>query len=106
MYSLIRKYQFDPSAGKEIAQKFQEGLIPLLRQTRGFVVYYWMDDDHGQGASLGIFENEAGANESVRIVADFIKENLAALLGQPEITRGEVRAHGTGMHLRAGDIKR
>ena len=93
MYSVIRKYQFDPSASQEIAQKIQDGFVPLLRQTPGFVAYYWLDTGQGQGASLGVFQDEAGADESVRIAADFVKENLASLLGKPEITKGEVRAH-------------
>jgi hypothetical protein len=93
MYSVIRQYQFDPNAGDEIARKIQDGFIPLLRQTPGFVAYYWLDSGEGRGASFGVFENQAGADESVRIAADFVRENLANLLGKPEIAKGEVRAH-------------
>jgi len=40
LYSLIRKYSFDPNASKEIVQKLEDGFVPLLRQARGFVAYY------------------------------------------------------------------
>lgn len=93
MYSVIRQYQFEPNNGDEIARKIQEGFVPLLQQTPGFVAYYWTDDGQGRGASLGVFENEAGADESVRIAADFVRDNLASLLGKPEIIKGAVRAH-------------
>ena len=93
MYAVIRKYQFDPNASVEIAQKIQEGFVPLLRQTPGFVAYYWLDSADGHGTSLSVFEDQAGADESVRIAADFVREHLATLLGKPEITKGEVRAH-------------
>ena len=53
---------------------------------------------------MGIFEDEAAADESLRIAADFVSENLASLLGKPEIIRGEVRVYEPGMHLRSGDV--
>jgi hypothetical protein len=93
MYAVIRKYQFNPSAGAEIAKKIQDGFVPVLRKTPGFVAYYWLESADGQGSSLGVFESEAGADESVRIAADFVRDNLAALLGKPEVTKGEVKAH-------------
>jgi len=36
----------------EITQKIQEGFIPLIRQTPGFVAYYWPDTGEGKGASF------------------------------------------------------
>ena len=93
MYAVTRKYQFGPSASAEIAKHVQDGLIPLLRQTPGFVAYYWVDGAEGQGISLSVFENQSGADESVRLAGEYVKEHLAAILGTPEITKGEVLAH-------------
>ncbi len=36
---------------------------------------------------------KAGAEESVRLAAEFVQQHLASLLGKPEITQGEVHAH-------------
>jgi hypothetical protein len=47
----------------------------------------------GQGISLSVFENQFGADESVRLAGEYVKEHLAAILGTPEITKGDVRAH-------------
>jgi hypothetical protein len=93
MYAVIRKYRFDPSASQEISRQIQEGLVPLLRQTPGFVGYYWLDTGKGEGASLNVFEDQAGAEKSNRIAADFVQQHLASQLGKPEITQGRVLAH-------------
>lgn len=93
MYAVIRRYQYDPSSSDEIARHVNEGFMPLLRQSPGFVAYYWLDTGEGVGASLSVFGDQAGADESVRLAADYVKQHLAALLGTPEITKGEVRAH-------------
>lgn len=94
MYAVIRRYQFDKGRSEELDRKVQELFVPLLKKTPGFVAYYWLDSGDGIGASLSVFENKAGAEESVRIAAGFVQEHLAQILGKPEITQGEVQAHG------------
>ena len=93
MYAVIRRYQFDPKSTGEIDRQIREGFVPLIRQTPGFVAYYWLDTGGGVGASLSVFQDKAGAEESVRLAADWTQKNLAGLLGKPEITQGEVQAH-------------
>jgi hypothetical protein len=47
-----------------------------------------------RGASLSVFKDKAGADESVRLAADYVKENLSKLLTQkPEIIEGPIKAH-------------
>jgi hypothetical protein len=93
MYAVIRRYKFDPKSSEEINRQVNEGFVPLIRKTPGFRAYYWLDSGEGEGASLSVFDSQAGADESVRIAADFIQKNLISLLGKPEITKGEVKAH-------------
>ena len=93
MYAVIRRYGFDPKSSAEINRRVQEGFTPLIRKTPGFVAYYWLDTGAGVGTSLSVFQDKAGAEESVRLAADWVQKNLAGLLGKPEITEGEVRAH-------------
>lgn len=57
------------------------------------MAYYWVDAGVGKGASLGAFKDQAGAEESVRIAADFVQKQLASVVGKPELLKGEVRAH-------------
>jgi hypothetical protein len=90
MYAVVRKYTFDPASSGEIRDKIQDGFLPLVKKAPGFISYCWLDTGSGSGASVGIFQAKAGADESVRLAADFVKENLSHLLSKPEITEGEV----------------
>ena len=95
MYAVIRRYQFDQGNSAELGRTIQEFFVPLLKNVPGFVAYYWLDDGSGTGASLSVFQDQAGAEESVRIAAKFVAEHLAEMpLGSPEITQGMVQAHG------------
>jgi hypothetical protein len=38
-----------------------------------FVRYYWLDTGKGEGASVSVFKDKAGADESVRLAADYVK---------------------------------
>jgi hypothetical protein len=93
MYAVIRRYQFDPESSAEINRKMQEDFVRLICNAPGFVAYYWLDTGEGAGASLSIFEDKTGAEKSVHLTANYVQKHLAALLGRPTITQGEVRAH-------------
>src|SRR6185503_1223754 len=67
MYAVIRRYQFDPKSSEEIGRLIRDGFIQLLRKTPGFVSYNWLDTGSGVGASMGVFQDKAGAQESVRL---------------------------------------
>jgi hypothetical protein len=73
----------------------KEGFVPLLRQVPGFVAYYWIDARDGVMVSTSVFEDQTGAEESIKQAADFVRENLASLLpNPPQIAAGEVVASG------------
>ena len=94
MYAVIRHYHFKPEDGKKIDNIVQEGFVPLLKKAKGFVRYYWLDTGNGEGASLSVFKDKAGADESIRIAAEFVKAQMSTLLTQkPEVIEGPVKAH-------------
>ena len=94
MFAVIRHYHFNPEDGKKIDQMVQEGFVPLLKKANGFVRYYWLDTGAGEGVSLSVFQDKAGADESVLLAADFVKTNMAEFLSQkPEVIEGPVKAH-------------
>ena len=94
MFAVVRHYHFKPEDGKKIDQMVQEGFVPLLKNAKGFIRYYWLDTGAGEGASLSVFEDKAGADESVHLAADFVKTNMSELLNQkPEVIEGPVKAH-------------
>ncbi|MFE3582727.1 hypothetical protein [Streptomyces vinaceus] len=79
----------------EAGRRVDEGFVPLLRQVPGFVAYYWVDAGGGVMLSTSVFEDRAGAEESVTRAADFVRDNLASLLPEPpQVTSGQVVAAG------------
>ena len=94
MFAVVRHYHFDKENGDKRDSLIQEGFVPLLKKAKGFIRYYWLDTGEGEGASLGVFNDKEGADESIRLAADFVKQNMASLLVQkPEVIEGPVKAH-------------
>ena len=93
-FAVIRHYHFDKKNSAEIDRKVRDGFVPLIRKAKGFIRYYWLDTGKGEGASFGVFRDKAGADESVRLAADFVREHLSKLMtSKPEIIEGPVVAH-------------
>ena len=89
MFGVIRHYRFDRKDGAEIDRLIREDFVPIMRRTPGFVHYYWIDTGDGE-----VFEDKAGADESVRLAADFVRERMSKLFHQkPEIIEGQIEAH-------------
>jgi quinol monooxygenase YgiN len=94
MHVAIRRYQTDPASVDEIMRQVNEGFIPIIKDADGFLAYYALNAGAGEIATVSIFEDRAGTEESIRMAADWVRQNLAALLPDPpEITAGEVEAH-------------
>ncbi|WP_377267799.1 hypothetical protein [Peterkaempfera sp. SMS 1(5)a] len=94
MYAAVRRYEgvTDPA---EVGRRVDEGFLPPLRQIPGFVAYYWVDAGDGVMISTSVFADEAGAEESIKRAADFVRDNLASLLpNPPQVTAGQVVAAG------------
>ena len=94
MYISIRRYKTSPSAASELPQKVNQGFLPIISKTPGFVAYYMVDAGNDVVASVSIFEDKAGAEKSNKMAEEWVKENIASLVsGSPEITAGAVTVH-------------
>ena len=94
MYVSVRRYEMDAEKVDELMRRVEEGFVPIISNAPGFIAYYALDAGEGVVASISIFTDQAGAEESDRMAVDYVKENLAALLQfLPEITAGEVKVH-------------
>jgi hypothetical protein len=90
MYAAMRRYEgvTDPA---EAGRRVDESFVPLISKLDGFVAYYWIDAGNGVMASMSVFQNRAGADESVKVAANWVRENAASLLpNPPQVTAGEV----------------
>jgi len=101
MHAVIRRYQLaDPDATDEVKRYVNEGFVPLVRDIRGFLAFYWLDAGEGTVASVSVFEDRAASEESDRMAAKYIKQHgaLASLLPDPpETTEGPVGIHELGL---------
>jgi hypothetical protein len=93
MYAAVRRYE-GITDDDEAARLVRDSFMPQLEKVRGFVAYYWIDAGDGTMASLSVFEDQAGADESVRFAHQWIEENAPGLFpNPPTITEGTVVAH-------------
>jgi len=96
MYASIRRYKSSPGGAAELARRVNQGFVPIISKAPGFVAYYVVDAGNDVVASVSVFQDQAGAEESNRMAADWVKDNIAALVtGAPEITAGAVTVHKT-----------
>jgi hypothetical protein len=97
MYATIRRYKIAPGSVEKLTKEIQQGFVPIVSKLSGFREYFWVKTPDQEMFSVSIFENQAGAEESVRKASDYVREhNLAALLpSPPEVISGEVVVHQT-----------
>ena len=97
MYLSIRRGEANPGAAPEIARQVKDGFVPIISEVPGFKAYYMVDLGENMLATVSVFEDQAGAEESNRQAADWVKQNLAPLMASPlEIMTGEVVVHKAG----------
>ena len=104
MYAALRRYEGVTDAG-EGWSRVSGSFMPLISKLPGLVAYYWIDAGDGVMASVSLFEDRAGAEESVAVAAEWIRKDtdLTSKSGQilrigaaslfpnpPQVTVGEV----------------
>jgi hypothetical protein len=95
MYAIIRRYTPKGTVNQQTVTDFKRrietGFLPVVQEIRGFHGYYVLNAGNQGLVSFGVFEDKAGADESTRKSADFVKKDpLKDQLGSPEITEGEL----------------
>ena len=92
MWAAMRRYE-GITDDAEAARLVGESFIPQLEHIPGFIAYYWIDAGDGVMASLSVFEDKDGADKSVELARDWVRENAAELIpNPPQVTEGTVVA--------------
>jgi hypothetical protein len=102
MHATIRRYEgVDTARTNELTGKVNEKLVPELRKLPGFAAYYLIEADNGVMSSLGLFETAEQADESTKVVAQWIQDEnfTSAMPNAPKITSGKVVAHSNGVKV-------
>jgi hypothetical protein len=96
MYSVIRRYQGDAKALDDLATLVNESAREIMMTIPGLVTYTFVVDGKGGAASVGFFDDKAGADESTKRAAEFVRQRAANLrLNPPSVQEGTVRLRKT-----------
>jgi hypothetical protein len=91
MYVAIRRYQVESKVADEVTRHIRVGFIPLINQDPGFIGYYWLKLADSTYASISIYKDKAGAEESTKKAGHYVKQHLESLVPKPpEVWSGEV----------------
>ena len=93
MHAVVRTY-----AGQGAAELFEllgqreEDVAALMTEVPGFVSYSAVRSGDG-GVAVTVCDDKAGAEESSRLAAEWVKENVGTTVDRPEITEGDAVLH-------------
>ena len=93
MHAIVRRYEgIDTKRTDELTRKVGESLTPRLSKLPGFSGYFLIEAGNGVMSYVNFFDTSAQADESTRVVAEWLREEkLESLVpNPPKITGGEV----------------
>lgn len=89
MYATIRSY----SGGSDFADALvahESDIREVINTISGFRAYYLLRTADGT-TTISVFDDQAGAEESTRVAAAWVAENITDVSpGAPQVTTGEV----------------
>jgi len=90
LYVVVRRYVTDPKSAKELIERISEEFVPIISKVPGFVSYALLDAGNGTLASISSFQSKAGADESTRRAANWVKTVSSLVPNPPQVTGGDV----------------
>ncbi|HEU4587530.1 MAG TPA: hypothetical protein VFS11_02710 [Gemmatimonadales bacterium] len=96
MYASIRTYTSAPGAGTqavfdELRRQLEHDFVPRVQEINGFHAYFAVRGDRDRMTTISIFETEAGAAESTRRAAEFVRSgSLPLQFSAPDVVQGNV----------------
>ena len=92
MYVSVRRYRMkNPGMVAELMRRVEAEFADIVSKAPGFVAYYAVDSGNETVASISVFQDQSGAEESNRLAADWVRGNLVGLVEiPPDTTAGEV----------------
>jgi heme-degrading monooxygenase HmoA len=89
MYAVIRAYSGNSELADALVERADE-VRQIIGGISGFKAYYLLKLAEGT-STVSVFEDQAGAEESSRAAAAWLKENLPDLnVEAPYVTAGEI----------------
>jgi hypothetical protein len=93
MFVTVRKYRNVQGDRNHLIDLVKNGFVPLISKIDGFIDYYCFFADDDTLTSVNVYRDKRGADESVRVAAAWVEQNLAKFLPEPPgLISGEVFA--------------
>jgi hypothetical protein len=97
----MARYTFSGNA-QELAQKAEEGIVPIFKGLPGFKAYTIAESD-GEIFSFSVWESSEQAEAANSAVSDWVAENMAGEIQLTETRFGEILVSTTlGVSTAAG----
>jgi hypothetical protein len=93
MHAIVRRYEgIDTKRTDELKRKVDESLTPRLKKLDGFNGYFLIEADNGVMSTVNFFDTSAHADESTRVVAEWLREEKldTVVPNPPKITGGKI----------------
>ena len=89
MYATVRSYTVAPGLAEGLEERASE-VTRVIGSIDGFRAYYLIRTAEG-AVSVSVYDTQAGAEESAKAAAAFLRESLPDLqVGAPDVVSGEV----------------
>ena len=89
MYAVVRTYSGQGASELfDLMEQREEDVKALITGVPGFVTYAAVRSGDG-GVTTTVCDDKAGTDESSRLAAEWVKENLSATIDPPAITEGD-----------------
>ena len=93
MNAVIRHYRGN-SQLFDVLERRTDEVEKVIRGVSGFVSYYLVRTEDGGGFTVSVFEDKTGTDESIRVAADWVRQNVPQAAGSPpEVIEGRVVLH-------------
>ena len=90
MNAVIRHYKGNSQLFDELERRTDE-VEKVIRGVSGFISYYIVRTEDGGGFTVSVFEDKTGTDESIRVAADWVRQNVPQAAGSPpEVLEGRV----------------
>ena len=79
MHALVVTVNLEPGHDEEGVEYVKSNVVPLVRQSPGFVSGYWLAPSGGQGLTVLLFESEEAANAAATMTRQAPTPGFAAV---------------------------
>jgi hypothetical protein len=95
MYTVVRQYSGQGASQLfDVLESKKDEVERLIRSVSGLVSYTLLRTSNG-GITVTVCQDKAGTDESVRIAADWVRQNASGATTPPVISEGNTILHFT-----------